>query len=49
MKPATTKGLKKMRNSRESKPAHHCKNCKCDRYSPCYCTKKAEKEEEENK
>lgn len=35
------KGLKKLRkNSHDVEPRHHCENCKCNRYSPCYCPKK---------
>lgn len=30
-------GLTKFRKQTAKKPEHHCDNCGCHRYSPCYC------------
>jgi hypothetical protein len=39
-----SKGLKKLRaNIQDKEPTHYCENCKCKRYSPCYCEKKGQK------
>lgn len=34
------KGLKLLRKNQGKKPIHECKNCNCNRYSPCTCKKK---------
>lgn len=35
-------GLKKLRrNSTDRLPKYECENCKCKRYSPCGCERKA--------
>jgi hypothetical protein len=39
------KGLKKLRKITSEKPIHECSNCKCKRYSPCYCMQKENKNE----
>lgn len=41
----TVKGLKLLRKATSDKPNHECSNCKCKRYSPCYCMKKEIKNE----
>lgn len=36
-----TRGLKNLRRTNiDSSPRWKCENCKCLRYSPCYCKKK---------
>ena len=49
-------GLKEFRNSRATKPEHHCSNCGRGRYTPCTCMKgdkwmeaQRKKNEEESK
>lgn len=42
---ADEKGLKKLRAASGKEPTHHCGNCRCKRYSPCGCFKKAKKED----
>ena len=39
-KPSGNGGIKSFRRATAKRPAHHCSNCKCDRYSPCNCPKK---------
>ena len=35
------RGLKKLRsNTKDIEPTNKCENCKCNRYSPCYCAEK---------
>jgi hypothetical protein len=34
-------GLKKLRNTTDKAPKYECSNCKCKRYNPCRCMKKA--------
>lgn len=41
MSEQSSKGLKARRAVRGHKPTHECSNCKCVRYSPCTCMKKA--------
>lgn len=36
-------GLKRLRsNQKDKKPTFKCDNCKCMRYAPCKCMKKAQ-------
>lgn len=36
----TQMGLKRLRKISGNTPTYFCENCKCSRYSPCYCPKK---------
>lgn len=38
-RPSGEGGIKSFRKQTAKKPGYHCSNCKCDRYSPCTCTK----------
>lgn len=37
MKEKEHRGLIKLRRVTGEKPTHNCPNCRCNRYSPCYC------------